>query len=139
MAGYSGTPLIKKLGIKDGFDVSFVNAPENFVTQLQLPAGVNVKTVSRSNALDFIHVFARTQTALATAFAQYPPKMKSNGMLWISWPKKSSGVQTDVSENVVRDMGLAAGLVDVKICAVDEVWSGQKFVYRVKDRPKIKR
>jgi len=139
MAGYSGTPLIKKLGIKDAFDVSFVNAPPNFVKQLELPAGVKVKTIPRSNDLDFIHVFVKTQTALTTAFTQCPPKMKPNGMLWISWPKKSSGVQTDVTENIVRNIGLAAGLVDVKICAVDEVWSGLKFVYRVKDRPKLAR
>jgi hypothetical protein len=139
MAGYSGTPLIKKLGIKDNFNVAFVNAPENFVAQLELPAAVNVKRISQRKALDFIQVFVTSQTALKTAFAQYPPKMKSNGMLWISWPKKSSGVQTDLNENIVRDIGLAAGLVDVKVCAVDEVWSGLKFVYRLKDRPGLER
>jgi hypothetical protein len=139
MAGYSGTPLIKKLGIKDNFKVAFVNAPENFVAQLELPAAVNVKRISQSKALDFIQVFVTRQTVLTTAFAQYPPKMKSNGMLWISWPKKSSGVQTDLNENIVRDIGLAVGLVDVKVCAVDEVWSGLKFVYRLKDRPKLER
>jgi hypothetical protein len=139
MAGYSGTPLIKKLGIKDNFHVAFVNAPENFATQLELPTTVNVKRISQSKGLDFIHVFVINQIALTTAFAQYAPKLKSNGMLWISWPKKSSGVQTDLNENIVRDIGLAAGLVDVKVCAVDDVWSGLKFVYRLKDRPKLKR
>jgi|ERR1044072_892173 hypothetical protein len=139
MAGYSGTPLIKKLGIKNTFDVSFVNAPENYVHQLELPSSVNVKTISRSKQLDFIQAFVKSRVALTTAFAQFPPKMKSNGMLWISWPKKSSGVQTDLDENVVRDVGLASGLVDVKVCAVDEVWSGLKFVFRVKDRPKLLR
>jgi len=139
MAGYSGTPLIKKLGIKDNFDVVFVNAPANFVTQLDLPATVNVERNSQSKALDFIQVFVTSRAALTTAFAQYPPKLKSNGMFWISWPKKSSGVQTDLNENIVRDIGLAAGLVDVKVCAVDDVWSGLKFVYRLKDRPKLRR
>jgi hypothetical protein len=139
MAGYSATPLIKKLGIKDTFDVSFVNAPEDFVKQLELPNGVDLKRISQSNQLDFIHAFVKTRTALTTAFAQYPPRMKPNGMMWISWPKKSSGVQTDLTENIVRDIGLAAGLVDVKVCAVDEVWSGLKFVYRLKDRPKLSR
>ena len=139
MAGYSGTPLIKKLGIKDHFDVAFVNAPENFVTQLELPTSVNVKRIAQSKPLDFIQVFVTTQAALTTAFAQCPLKLKSNGMFWVSWPKKSSGVQTDLNENIVRDIGLAAGLVDVKVCAVDDVWSGLKFVYRLKDRPKLKR
>jgi hypothetical protein len=137
MAGYSGTPLEKKLGIKPEFDVAFVNAPENFVKQLSLPPGVKLKSISRSKDLDFIHVFVKNQNALTTAF-EYSRKMKPNGMLWVSWPKKTSGVPTDVNENLVREVGLAAGLVDVKICAVDEIWSGLKFVYRLKDRPRIK-
>ena len=139
MAGYSGTPLIKKLGIKDNFDVVFVNAPENFTARLELPATVNVRRILQSKALDFILLFVTSQAALTISFAQYPPKLKSNGMFWVSWPKKSSGVQTDLNENIVRDIGLAAGLVDVKVCAVDEVWSGLKFVYRLKDRPKLQR
>jgi hypothetical protein len=137
MAGYSGTPLEKKLGIKPEFDVAFVNAPANFVKQLRLPPGVKLKPISRSKDLDFIHVFVKNQNALTTAF-EYSRKMKPNGMLWVSWPKKTSGVPTDVNENLVRDVGLAAGLVDVKICAVDEIWSGLKFVYRLKDRSRIK-
>jgi hypothetical protein len=137
MAGYSGTPLEKKLGIKPEFDVAFVNAPENFVKQLDLPPGVKLKSISRSKDLDFIHVFVKNQNALTTAF-EYSRKMKPNGMLWVSWPKKTSGVPTDVNENLVREVGLAAGLVDVKICAVDEIWSGLKFVYRLKDRSRIK-
>jgi hypothetical protein len=137
VAGYSGTPLVKKLGIKPNFAVAFVNAPENFVKQLDLPTDVSVKPISRIKDLDFIHVFVKRRRALTTAF-QCSRKMKPNGMLWVSWPKKTSGVHTDVNENVVRDIGLAAGLVDVKICAVDEVWSGLKFVYRLKDRAKLK-
>lgn len=134
MAGYSGTPLLKKLGIKPGLDVAFVNAPENFVKQLDLSSDVNVRSLAKARDLDFMLVFVKSQRILIAAFAQYLPKIKSNGMFWVSWPKKTSGVQTDVTENVVRDIGLAAGLVDVKVCAIDDVWSGLKFVYRLKDR-----
>ena len=136
MAGYSGTPLVKKLGIKPEFRIAFVNAPENFVKELELPLDVTVKPISKSKDLDFILVFVKSRAALMTAFVQHSEKIRANGMVWISWPKKASGVQTDLNENIVRDIGLAAGLVDVKVCAVDEVWSGLKFVYRLKDRPK---
>jgi hypothetical protein len=134
MAGYSGTPLLKKLGIKPGFNVAFVNAPENFVKQLDLPSDVNVRSLAKARDLDFILVFVKSQKILTNVFAQYSLKIKPGGMFWVSWPKKTSGVQTDVTENIVRDIGLAAGLVDVKVCAIDEVWSGLKFVYRLKDR-----
>ncbi|PYS70429.1 MAG: hypothetical protein DMF73_12885 [Acidobacteria bacterium] len=83
-------------------------------------------------------VFVISQKDLTIAFAQYSRKIKPNGMLWMSWPKKTSGVQTDLTENIVRDIGLAVGLVDVKVCAVDDVWSGLKFVYRLKDRGALK-
>jgi hypothetical protein len=138
MAGYSGTPLLKKLGIKPGFDVAFVNAPENLVKQLDLRADVNVRSLAKARDLDFILVFVKSQKILTNAFAQYSLKIKPDGMFWVSWPKKTSGVQTDVTENIVRDVGLAAGLVDVKVCAIDDVWSGLKFVYRLKDRSGIK-
>jgi len=138
MAGYSGTPLVKKLGIKPGFDVAFVNAPEDFVKQLDLPSDVNVRSHSKARDLDFILVFVKSQKTLTTAFVQYSRKIRANGMLWMSWPKKTSGVQTDLTENIVRDIGLAAGLVDVKVCAVDDVWSGLKFVYRLRDRVALK-
>ena len=138
MAGYSGTPLVKKLGIKPGFDVAFVNAPEDFVKQLDLPSDVNVRSHSKARDLDFILVFVKSQKTLTTAFVQYSRKIRPNGMLWMSWPKKTSGVQTDLTENIVRDIGLAAGLVDVKVCAVDDVWSGLKFVYRLRDRAALK-
>jgi hypothetical protein len=138
MAGYSGTPLVKKLGIKPDFDLAFVNAPKNFINQLDLPPGVNVKSISRNHDVDFILLFVKSRTALNAAFLQCANKLKTNGMLWVSWPKQSSRVPTDLNENVVRDIGLNAGLVDVKVCAVDEVWSGLKFVYRLKDRPNLK-
>ena len=138
MAGYSGTPLVKKLGIKPDFNIAFVNAPANFAHQLELPQGVKIKSISRSEDLDFILLFVKTRAVLMIAFAQCAEKLQSNGMLWVSWPKRASGVKTDVTENLVRETGLAAGLVDVKICAVDDTWSGLKFVYRLKDRPKLK-
>ena len=138
MAGYSGTSLVKKLGIKPGFDVAFVNAREDFVKQLDLPSEVNVRSHSKARNLDFILVFVKSQKTLTTAFVQYSRKIRPNGMLWMSWPKKTSGVQTDLTENIVRDIGLAAGLVDVKVCAVDDVWSGLKFVYRLRDRAALK-
>jgi len=138
MAGYSGTPLVKKLGIKPDFNIAFVNPPTNFVNQLELPPKVSVKSISKSKDLDFILLFVKTRAILTGAFALCAQKLTINGMLWVSWPKRASGVATDVNENVVREIGLQAGLVDVKICAVDETWSGLKFVYRLKDRPTLK-
>ena len=138
MAGYSGTPLATKLGIKPDFEVAFVNAPEGFAKQLELPARVTIKSASKSKDLDLILLFVTRQQTLTSSFPQYSGKIKPAGMLWVSWPKKASGVQTDLNENVIRDIGLANGLVDVKVCAVDDVWSALKFVVRLKDRPKLK-
>ena len=136
MAGYSGTPLVKKLGIKPHFEVALVNAPGNFAQQLELPASVNIKSPLKSKDLDLIILFVTSQKALISTFAQYSGRIKPAGMIWVSWPKKASGVRTDLNENIVREVGLATGLVDVKVCAVDEVWSGLKFVFRLKDRLK---
>jgi hypothetical protein len=134
MAGYSGTPLVKKLGIKENFLVAFVDAPENFVDQLE-PFPTNVKVVERAQrSMDFVLFFTKSASTLEKKFLKLAQLLKPDGMLWISWPKKTSGVVTDLTENIVRDIGLHAGLVDVKVCAVDEVWSGLKFVYRLKDR-----
>jgi hypothetical protein len=138
MAGYSGTPLIKKLGIKSGFEVAFLNAPKNFAKQLELPPGVKITSPSNNKDLDLIILFVTSHKTLSSVFALYSERIKPAGMLWVSWPKKTSGVQTDLNENVVRDIGLASGLVDVKVCAIDEVWSGLKFVFRLKDRPQLK-
>ena len=134
MAGYSGTPLVKKLGIKEGARVALVNAPENFQATLgELPD--NVKFMKSTNkSLDLILFFVLTERALARDFAKLAARLTSNGMIWIAWPKKSSGVATDLTFERVQRIGLDAGLVDVKICAVDETWSGLKFVYRLKDR-----
>ena len=135
MAGYSGTPLVKKLGIKDGFNILLVNAPKGFDGELDLPAGVIVNAKSRK-PVDFLLLFVETKREMESTFSRYAAKLSPAGMLWISWPKKASGVATDLTDNVVREIGLAKGMVDVKVCAVDEVWSGLKFVFRLKDRPK---
>ena len=134
MAGYSSTPLAKKLGIKEGSRIGLVNAPKNFRDELgELPD--DVEFVKRlTNSLDIIVFFVFSERELATNFSRLAGKLKMNGMIWIAWPKKSSGVKTDISFELVQKIGLAAGLVDVKICAIDETWSGLKFVYRLKDR-----
>ena len=138
MAGYSGTPLPKKLGIKEGSRIALVNAPKDFQSELgELPDGVqSIKRPTKS--LDIILLFVLTERALTRDFAKLAGTLVSNGMIWIAWPKKTSGVATDLSEPRVRQIGLDAGLVDVKICAIDDTWSGLKFVYRLKDRPSIK-
>ena len=136
MAGYSGTPLVKKLGIKSGFSIAFVNAPRDFARHLDLPANVTINLKTRK-PLDFVLLFVQSEKALTVKFSEYAARLTPAGMLWVSWPKKSSGVITDLSETKVRTIGLAAGLVDVKICAVDDLWSGLKFVFRLKDRARI--
>ena len=138
MAGYSGTPLIKKLGIKEGSRVALVNAPKDFQSELKdLPDGVQfLKPATKS--LDIILFFVLSERALAKDFSKLVARLTANGMIWIAWPKKGSGVATDLSFERVQRIGLDAGLVDVKICAVDETWSGLKFVYRLKDRSSLK-
>ena len=137
MTGYSGTPLAKKLGIKEGFKVAIWNSPAGFVADLDLPPAVTV-TSRPGKPLDFALLFVKSRRELETRFAPCAAKLTPSGMLWISWPKKTSGLSPDLTENVVREIGLAKGMVDVKVCAVDEVWSGLKFVFRLKDRPKLK-
>lgn len=138
MAGYSATPLPKKLGIKDGLRVMFINAPKGFQDYLgPLPPAVEViKSLKKSNAksLDIILLFVTSERALARDFAKLAEQLVTNGMIWVAWPKKSSGVATDLSFDRVQRIGLDTGLVDVKICAVDDTWSGLKFVFRLKDR-----
>ena len=132
MPGYSGTPLPKKLGIKDGLNVRLIDAPPDVRSELKLSLE-NCKRESKG-ALDFAILFTKSSTALRKEFPNVAEALAPAGMLWVSWPKKSSGVPTDLNENIVRDIGLAAGLVDVKVCAVTDVWSGLKFVRRLKDR-----
>jgi len=136
MPGYSGTPLPKKLGIKNGFRICLVNAPADVRAELrEAMSACQVMTEPRGS-LDFVMFFTKSRAELSQGFSRLAKDLSASGMLWISWPKKSSGVATDVDENIVREIGLAAGLVDVKVCAVTEVWSGLKFVRRVSDRKK---
>ena len=134
MPGYSGTPLPKKLGIKDGFQVRLIEAPSEVVAELK-PSLDSCKVSRDAKApLDFAMLFTKSAASLKKDFTQLAKNLAPAGMLWISWPKKTSGVSTDLNENIVREIGLASGLVDVKVCAVTDVWSGLKFVRRLKDR-----
>lgn len=131
-AGYSGTPLVRKLGIKPEARIQFFDPPDDFGETLgSVPDGL--KHVSRG-ALDFAIIFVRRRIDLEKRFPSVRDRLEPNGMLWVGWPKKSAGTTTDLTENVVREIGLNAGLVDVKVCAIDDTWSGLKFVRRIRDR-----
>jgi len=133
MAGYSGTPLPKKLGIKEQFRVCLVGLPSEVETELQ-NALASCRAAKAREPLDFAMIFAKTGADLERNVARLSPRLAAAGMLWVSWPKKSSGVSTDLGEDQVRRIGLRAGLVDIKVCAVNDVWSGLKFVIPVKNR-----
>lgn len=134
-AGYSGTPLVKKLGIKPGNTVLPVNEPDHYFDLLgELPENIEIVDSSYSHPVNFIHLFAKDEAALHYDFPSLKSKLDKNGMIWVSWIKKSSKMDTDISESNVRSLGLELGLVDVKICAVDDDWSGLKFMYRKEDR-----
>ena len=135
MAGYSGTPLFKKLGIKEGFKIYIKNRPEDYL-ELIAPLPADVKIVSRlTKELDMIHLFTKSRKELNGLIDEYADRIKPNGMIWISWPKKASKVPTDVTEDVLRADILPSGyLVDVKVCAVDATWSALKFVIRKEKR-----
>lgn len=134
MAGYSGTPLIKKLGIRDGFQVALVKSPKGFKKELGALPDKAKYVPCTTPSLDVILLFVDSEAELRRSFILLAANLVANGMVWVAWPKKSSGVTTDLSFNNVQRIGLDAGLVDVKICAVNDVWSGLKFVYRLKDR-----
>jgi hypothetical protein len=135
MAGYSGSPLVKKLGIKEGHRVAFLSAPEGFPALLgDLPDGTTVKSRA-SGPLDVVVLFTKRRTELERRLPVLRRALDPAGGLWVAWPKRSSGVRTDMTEDVARELGLANRLVDNKVCAIDEVWSGLRLVIRVKDRP----
>jgi len=133
MPGYSGTPLFKKLGIKGGIRVALLDLPAE--VRAELNPALSTCEIDRygKKPVDIILYFAKSKAGL-TDFDHVVKSLAPNGMIWISWPKKSSGVPTDLDENKVRNIGLAGGLVDVKVCAITDVWSGLKFVRRIKDR-----
>jgi hypothetical protein len=135
MAGYSGTPLQKKLGIKPGFEMAVFNESTDYWDLIApLPEKIKVVKKPKAGSIDFAHIFVKEMKVFEKEFARYRDYLKKDGMLWVSWPKKASKVVTDLDETKVREFGLKNGLVDVKVCAVDEVWSGHKFVYRLNDR-----
>lgn len=137
MAGYSGTPLAKKLGIKAGMVLHTVNAPENYGTLVDpLPENVTIAS-AQSKELDLVHVFATTRSELSRSLGNYLTKIKQNGAIWVSWPKKSSGIPSEITEDTVREVAVPLGLVDIKVCAVDEVWSGLKLVIRKENRKQL--
>lgn len=138
MAGYSGTPLAKKLGFRENFRVALLSAPDDFGAELGvLPTGVKIFTTARPSS-DLILFFTKSAAELRRKVPSLADKLTQTGMLWIAWPKKSSGVITDLSFDVVQQTGLAAGLVDTKICAINEVWSGLRFVIPVRSRAQQK-
>jgi hypothetical protein len=134
-AGYSGTPLPRKLGIKPGQRVAFLDAPPEFDDALGgLPEGVGRPRTQARGPLDLVVAFFSERQRLRQRLPKLIAALDPAGALWIAWPKRASGVATDVTEGVVRELGLAAGVVDVKVCAIDATWSGLKLVIRVQDR-----
>lgn len=134
--GYSGTPLPKKLGILPESRVVIINAPAHYRRLLgELPPNVNFTTLLRPDAR-FIHLFATERSDLVRELKRCRSKVADDGSIWVSWPKKSSGVQTDITEDTIRDVALPLGLVDTKVCAVDETWSGLKLMVRRENRAK---
>ena len=151
MAGYSPKSLAQKLGIKEGHKALLIQPPDDFEENLgplpgvflfraATPAEADAKALAAKAPFDFIHVFCRGEEELSAAWPRILALLAINGMLWVSWPKGKSAKASDklkpFNETRVREMGLAGGLVDVKVCAVDETWSGLKFMFRLKDRPK---
>jgi hypothetical protein len=134
MAGYSGTPLARKLGLQPGREAIVVHPPRPYEEMVApVPAGVQVRHRLHPGA-EFIHFFTRSRADLTRRFPRLASALADQGALWISWPKKSSPLAGDIDENIVREIGLTTGLVDVKVCAVDEDWSGLKFVRRLAHR-----
>ena len=135
-AGYSGTPLVRKLGVKPDARLGLIGAPEGFDATLgELPPGVRVRRRLGGEPFDVIVAFFARRAELDRRLPALVRALDSSGGLWLAWPKRASGVVTDVTEDVVRTLGLAAGLVDNKVCAIDPVWSGLRLVYRLRDRP----
>lgn len=134
-AGYSSTPLARKLGLKSGMTYLLINEPTHYLELFaDFPAEVVLLDEPVLTTLDFCHLFVTQRTELETQLAQLKPLLKKDGLIWISWPKGKSKIPTEVNREAIREIGLASGLVDVKVCAVDKDWSALKFVYRLKDR-----
>ena len=135
ISGYSKTPLAKKLGLKPGMSILVIACPKPYGSYFNdFPAGVKTCTRPQPESVDFIHIFCTDFTKFVKAVHKYKPALKKSGLMWISWPKGSSKLHTNIKRDPVREHVLAAGLVDTKVCAIDQDWSGLKFVYRLKDR-----
>lgn len=132
-SGYSGTPLAKKLGIKEGHTISVINQPDYYFNLFKDLPQIKIIKISKGK-VDLIHYFVTEEKQLLKDIQNLKNSIEQNGSIWISWPKKAAKVETDITEDVVRNMALKNGLVDIKVCAVDEVWSGLKLVIPVKDR-----
>lgn len=136
LSGYSGTALAKKLGLKPGYKIKLYNEPDYYFDLFtELPPGIRER-LDEEGKKDFIHYFALSSAQLNKDINKLRSEIEENGMIWISWYKKSAKANTDVTENIIREIALRNGLVDVKVCAVDELWSGLKFVIPVKERKK---
>jgi hypothetical protein len=134
MAGYSGTPLAQKLGIKPDYRIHVANPPGNY-RKLVAPLPKGVRLVARvSGDTDIVHLFSTSRNELAAKLRAARKRLRPDGAIWVSWPKKSSKVATDIGEDTVRELALPLGLVDIKVCAVDDVWSGLKLVIRKSNR-----
>ena len=133
--GYSGTPLAKKLGLKDNFNVSLYNQPSHYRSLFSdWPDSIQMIINIEEESVDFIHLFIHSFDELKKVFNGYKNSLTKDGLLWVSWPKMSSKIKTDLKRDIIREYGLGQGLVDVKIASIDQNWSGIKFVYRLKDR-----
>ena len=134
MAGYSGTPLPQKLGLKPNEQVVLINAPKNYADLLgEIPSGIDFSERMKAG-VRFVHLFATKRSELQKKLVTFRRQLAEDGTLWVSWPKKSAGVPTDVTEDVIRAVALPLGFVDIKVCAVDETWSGLKLVVRRTNR-----
>lgn len=131
MTGYSGTPLGKKLGLKDGMKVLYVDMPASVEAEI---AQYGAAVIQNAGPLEFVHIFQTDRAILEQRLTEFRKTIAQNGMIWASWPKKAAKVPTDITEDVIREVALPMGLVDIKVCAVDKIWSGLKLVIRKKLR-----
>jgi len=135
-SGYSGTPLAKKLGIKEGFKIRLINHPDHYFDLFtDMPENIAILK-DKATKKNLIHFFTNQAKDLQKNLSLIKTEIEPNGIIWVSWPKKASKIETDITEDVIRNIALANGLVDIKVCAVDETWSGLKLVIPVKDRGK---
>ncbi|MEW6731640.1 MAG: DUF3052 family protein [Acidobacteriota bacterium] len=134
MVGYSGTPLVKKLGIKDGSKIFLLDAPSDYL-ELVAPLPAKTQLVSQlTSDTDMVHIFSTSKVQLSKQLSVLQSKLKQDGVIWVSWPKKSAKVATDITENTIREVALPLGFVDIKVCAVSAIWSGLKLVIRKENR-----